>query len=110
MQKLLNIKRFLFSLFLGFYLSRGQACQKFKEYELNKKFDKLINFLISDSNDSNKLYNSNNLNIHHRSGSVATSSAIGASANSAGNHSDTDAIDEEDDELVNDHVIRSFAF
>ena len=41
---------------------------------------------------------------------MATSSAIGASANSAGNHSDTDAIDEEDDELVNDHVIRNFAF
>ena len=41
---------------------------------------------------------------------MATSSAIGASANSAGNHSDTDAIDEEDDELVNEHVIRSFAF
>ena len=49
--------------------------------------------------DSSKLFNSNRSPL-----GASSASAISVSANSA-NHSDTEAIDEDDDDLVNDHVI-----
>ena len=60
-------------------------------------------FLFTDSSmtmaDSSKLFNSNRSPL-----GASAASAISGSANSA-NHSDTEAIDEDDDDLVNDHVI-----
>ena len=54
--------------------------------------------------DSSKLFNSNRSPL-----GASAASAISGSANSA-NHSDTEAIDEDDDDLVNDHVIWELSF
>ena len=67
------------------------------------KIFSIENFFFADSSmtmaDSSKLFNSNRSPL-----GASSASAISVSANSA-NHSDTEAIDEDDDDLVNDHVI-----